>query len=45
MKPGDQFIGSKLPNVPVRVYQLLKHKNTTQLHKRNVRWLTNTLSY
>jgi len=25
-KPGDQFIGSKLPNVPVRVYQLLKHK-------------------
>jgi len=24
MKPGVQFIGSKLPNVPVRVYQLLK---------------------
>jgi len=26
MKPGDQFMGSKLPNVPVSVYQLLKHK-------------------
>jgi len=43
MKPGDQFIGSKLPNVPVSVYQLLKHKNTAQLHHSNLTWLTQTL--